>query len=67
LRQHNRLAEAYEVLDFLSKLAWDEGNASDLRRWEWEKSWIREAWGQAASAPLRLGTMSEPEQLSLGF
>lgn len=67
LRQHNRLAEAYEVLDFLSKLAWNEGNASDLRRWEWEKSWIREKWDQAAGPPLRLGTILEPEQLSLSF
>ena len=67
LRQHNRLAEAYDVLDFLSKLAWNEGNAGDLRRWEWEKIWIRDEWGHAASAPLRLGTVAEPEQLSLGF
>jgi hypothetical protein len=67
LRQHNRLAEAYEILEILSKLAWEEGNATDLRRWEWEKSWIREAWGHTASSPLRLGTMPEPVQLSLGF
>ncbi len=49
LQQSERLAEAYEVLDVLSKHAWAEGDSSDLRRWEWEKSWIREAWDETAS------------------
>jgi hypothetical protein len=67
LRQQERLAEAYEVVQILSKLAWEEGDATDLRRWEWEKSWIRESWGEVASARLRLGTMPEPLQMDLGF
>jgi hypothetical protein len=67
LRQQERLAEAYEVVQILSKLAWEEGDATDLRRWEWEKSWIRESWGEVASARLRLGTAPEPLQMDLGF
>jgi hypothetical protein len=67
LRDKDRLAEAYEVVQILSKLAWEEGSDTDLRRWEWEKSWIQESWGKAPSARLRLGTTPEPQQIDLGF
>jgi hypothetical protein len=67
LRDNERLAEAYEVVEILSKQAWEEGSDTDLRRWEWEKSWIRESWGKAASVPLRLGTTPEPLQMDLGL
>ncbi len=67
LRHQKRLAEAYEILEILAKRAWNDGEAADLRHWEWEKSWIREAWGQPASAPLRLGTMAQPVQSSFEF
>jgi hypothetical protein len=67
LRQQDRLAEAYEVLEILSKWAWNDGDAADLRRWEWEKSWIRSAWGEVAPARLRLGATPEPAQSSFDF
>lgn len=67
LRQEDRLAEAYEVLDILSKRAWNDGDPDDLRQWEWEKTWIRDTWGAAAATPLRLGTMPEPVQSSFDF
>jgi hypothetical protein len=67
LREKGRLAEAYDVVEILSKLAWEEGSASDLQRWEWEKSWIREGWGEVGLARLRLGTVPEPLQLDLGL
>ena len=67
LQQQERLAEAWEVLEILSKHAWNEGDKTDLRRWEWERGWIREAWGQRAAPPLRLGTTPEPEQLTLAL
>jgi hypothetical protein len=67
LQQQDRRAEAFEILQILSKLACEEGNASDFRRWEWEKSWIREAWGQVACAPPHPPTMSEPRQLEFDF
>ena len=67
LQQQERLAEAWEVLEILSKHAWNEGDKSDLSRWEWERGWIREAWGQPAAPALRLGTTPEPEQLTLAL
>lgn len=67
LRDKERLAEAYDVVEMLSKLAWEEGSDTDLRRWEWEKSWIRESWGKEPSARLRLVTTPEPQQMGLGF
>ena len=67
LQQRERLAEALEVLDVLSKHAWNEGSEAELRRWEWEKGWIREAWGQTPSARVRLGAPAQAAQLSLAF
>jgi hypothetical protein len=67
LREESRLAEAYELLQFLSDVAWEQGSVADLRHWEWEKGWIREAWGDSRSIPLRIGVTGEPEQLGLAF
>jgi TIR domain len=65
LKRHNRLAEADEVLGFLIENAFAEGDRTAVRRWDWERSWIRESWGERARPRTRLGgDSSEPAQLS---
>jgi hypothetical protein len=68
LKRHERLAEADEVLSFLVENAFAEGDQIALRRWESERSWIRESWGERNRPRLRLGgDSSEPMQLSFNL
>lgn len=64
LRNHDRLAEAHELLEMLTDAASDYGDVVTVHRLAWEQGWIREQWGQPA--PVRmLPQSSEPAQLAL--
>jgi len=53
LRHRERLAEAYEILDWMRGWLEEQGDVMELHRVHWEQSWILEHWGEAvlASAP----------------
>lgn len=67
LLQQERLAEAYAVIETLSRRAWDDCDGLMFRRWENEMRWIREAWGNPTTAAPRLGGEVAAKQTSFDF
>ncbi len=67
LQHYERVAEAYEFAEVLSRRAWSDGDRVALERWELEKRWILQSWGFAPPVSIRLGGFDPPTQMTLGF
>ena len=62
-----RLAEAYELIETLLKIARTANDLNAIRRFTWEQSWILEHWGELSSSPYATRHSSTVTQLTLNF
>jgi hypothetical protein len=67
LRHFGRDAELIELTDFLVPLAEQAGDASALRCFDWERTWIHESWGRVEPVAAPLLAPPEGDQLTLPF
>lgn len=65
LRHRERLAEAYEILDWMAGWLREQRDTLELHRVVWEQSWILEHWGESLPGGTRKPQVCEAEQLSL--
>jgi len=66
VRHAGRLAEAYEFLEWVTDTLNARGDLLAASQWEWEKSWILEAWGEPVPQNARPPS-SQSIQLTLRF
>lgn len=66
LKHHDRLAEAYELLDLMKEAAQTEGDTLRRYDFEWEQSWILERWGVSTFRP-EPPSIPTPEAVQTGF
>lgn len=66
LRDQDRLAEAYEFLEWTKQALRRQGEPFRAARLDWEMSWIREEWGEPVAPRSRM-LPAPPVQLSLGL
>jgi hypothetical protein len=66
LKDHGRLAEAFDLLARISSATQVRGDLAAQGHVEWETSWILEKWDQPLQIPGRMAAaLTEPTQLSL--
>jgi hypothetical protein len=66
LKQGERFAEAYEILDLMKEAAQTEGDTLRRYDFEWEQSWILERWG-APAPETECPKQEQTEPVQTGF